>query len=484
VTLDTTVAGHRSICCKVHFRNLRWAVELPALNEMFAGLSLPCIIGGNRAKMRAGRFSYWAAEPKEVLTLNGDCKDPFEKLHQALGKYRLVEGVRPIPGQSLFCGGWAGFFSYDLGRFIEQLPKTAEDDLKVPLVRLCFYDKVIGYDHLKRHFWLMALEIEGDDQSPGQKLASLENILAEAQYAEPGSLEPADFEKVDLASVRCNMDKDYYIETTKKIKRYIYDGEVYQINFSQRFECDYRARAVELFHWQNRYNPSGQAAYIDCGDFQIVSASPEMFITITDGYISTTPIKGTRPRLVRTGLTRRVNRKNFIELLHSEKEKAELNMIVDLERNDLARICEPGTRQVVQPRTIEVCPTVYQGVATIAGRLRRELSFCDVLKAVFPGGSITGAPKVRAMEIIEETEPTARGLYTGSIGYICLDGGVSLNIAIRTIIIKAGIAFVQTGGGIVADSQPEAEWAETLTKARALLAGIASVNNSRPTGAG
>jgi para-aminobenzoate synthetase component 1 len=270
------------------------------------------------------------------------------------------------------------------------------------------------------------------------------------------------------------MDKDYYLKAIEKIKRYIYDGDVYQINFSQRFECDYGTRPIELFNWQNYFNPSPYAAYIDAGDFQIVSASPEMFITITDGTISTKPIKGTRPRINKTA----EDIKNFNELVDSEKEQAELNMIIDLERNDIARICEYGTRKVIQSRTIESYPTVFHAVATVAGQLRKEITFCDVLKAMFPGGSITGAPKIRSMEIIDETEPTARGAYTGSIGFLGIDGSVSLNIAIRTIIIRNNKAFAQTGGGIVADSDPQAEWTETITKARALLAGINAVQKN------
>jgi para-aminobenzoate synthetase component 1 len=167
-----------------------------------------------------------------------------------------------------------------------------------------------------------------------------------------------------------------------------------------------------------------------------------------------------------------VDARNFNELVNSEKEQAELNMIIDLERNDMARICKPGTRKVVQPRTIENYPTVFHAVATVAGQLKRKTTFCDILKAMFPGGSITGAPKIRSMEIIDETEPTARGVYTGSIGFLGIDGSACLNIAIRTIIIRNNMAFAQTGGGIVADSDPQAEWEETITKARALLAGI------------
>ncbi|MHC4759250.1 MAG: anthranilate synthase component I family protein, partial [Planctomycetota bacterium] len=184
------------------------------------------------------------------------------------------------------------------------------------------------------------------------------------------------------------------------------------------------------------------------------------------------PIKGTRPRAKDK---QAVNKRNFDELVKSEKEQAELNMIVDLERNDLARICKAGTRKVVQPRTIESYPTVFHAVATVAGELRDEVTLCDVLKAMFPGGSITGAPKISAMEIIDETEPTARGVYTGSIGFIGINGSSCLNITIRTVIITNQKAYIQTGGGIVADSNPEEEWQETLTKARALLAGIESL---------
>ncbi|MHC4488959.1 MAG: anthranilate synthase component I family protein, partial [Planctomycetota bacterium] len=221
----------------------------------------------------------------------------------------------------------------------------------------------------------------------------------------------------------------------------------------------------------------------DGGGFHIVSASPEMFMTIADGVVRTKPIKGTRPRIDEASKqplqAKQINIRNFNELLCSEKEQAELNMIIDLERNDVAKICKPGTRTVIQPRTIETYPTVFHAVATVAGQLRSEITFCDILKAMFPGGSITGAPKIRSMEIIDQTEPTARGVYTGSIGFIGIDGNTCLNIAIRTIIITGRKAIAQTGGGIVADSDPEAEWAETITKARALIAGIKATQSTK-----
>lgn len=477
MTAGTVTGTTKGVLCKLHYRKIRVSINLPALNEIYAGQESASILGGNRAKRDADRFSYWAASPKEVFEFRTGQENPFGKLARVLGKYKLEDAYdRHLPN-GIFCGGWVGYFGYELGRYIERLPEKTIDDLKMPLIRLCFHDKVICYDHIEGSFWLIALQLRGDIEKPEEKLASLEQLLAKAREISLPLPAAAELENIDFSQIRCNMDKDYYLETIKKIKRYIYDGDVYEVNFSQRFECDYSTKPIELYHWQNHHNPSGYAAYIDGGGFHIVSASPEMFITIADGVIRTKPIKGTRPRLNETdSQSKQINRKNFDELVKSEKEQAELNMIIDLERNDLVKICKYGTRYVVQPRTIESCPTVFHAVATVEGQLRQEISFCDILCAMFPGGSVTGAPKIRSMEIIDETEPTARGVYTGSIGFIGIDGNACLNIAIRTIIITNEKAFAQTGGGIVADSDPEAEWEETITKARALVAGIRSVS--------
>jgi para-aminobenzoate synthetase component I len=482
VTTGTSVKSRYRASCRLHYRRVRASADLSALSEVFAGLKSVSILGGNAAKANADGFSYWAAEPKDVFEFQMGQAEPFEKLQKMLSKYKIRDGeygLKMLPRRPIFCGGWIGYFGYELGRYIEKLPATTVDDIQTPLIRLCFYDRVIAYDHIEGDFWLCALQLPGDVEKPQDKLSALERLLGESRKMHVPHPARADLGGIDFSRIRCNMDKDYYLRTVEKIKRYIYDGDVYQINFSQRFECDYDVRPMELYHWQNRYNPSGYAAYIDATDVCIVSASPEMFITMADGVIRTKPIKGTRPRINETAADAfgagRVNAANFNELLHSAKEQAELNMIVDLERNDVAKICLPGTRTVVQPRTIETYPTVFHAVATVAGRLAGDVTFCDVLKAMFPGGSITGAPKIRSMEIIDETEPTARGVYTGSIGFIGIDGSVCLNIAIRTIIIRGRKAFAQTGGGIVADSDPHAEWDETITKARALLAGIQSV---------
>jgi para-aminobenzoate synthetase component 1 len=475
MTTTTLQTIKKQSACDLHSKIKSAEINLDSLSEVFSALPGVSILGGNSSKETADGFSYWMAMPKEVFEFHAGQTEPLEKLQKVLDKYKPTKP--PLPN-GIFTGGWVGFFGYELGSHLEPVSCTNTDELRLPMIRLCFYDRLIAYDHNKKSFQLITLELDNDTETPQQKLSFLETLLDKARDIRVPTPKSADIENTDFSRIRSNMTKDYYLSAFEKIKRHIYDGDVYQINFSQRFDCEYNARPIDLFHWQNRYNPSPYSAYIDAGYFQIVSASPEMFITVKDGIISTKPIKGTRKRLEETSAeTRRINAENLQQLIDSVKEKAELNMIIDLERNDLARLCVPGTRKVAQPRTIETYPSVFHAVATVAGKLRDDVNFRDILKAVFPGGSITGAPKIRSMQIINETEPTARGVYTGSIGYIGLDGSVCLNIAIRTIIIKNKSAYVQTGGGIVADSDPMAEWNETLVKARALLAGIAAVNH-------
>lgn len=476
-TVFKKVFDKRSVVYQLSSRRVKTSAEMPALSQLISERETPAVIGGNSAK---DGFSIWAANAKETFTFSSGEREPFEKLQSALNKYKLSQETGDELPKGMFRCGWIGYFSYGLGRYIEKIPATAVDDLGLGLIHLNFYDRAICYDHSEKAWWVIALEAQGENESGEEKLTSLERLLTEAESTAPVIPAAGSIEMVDLSKFKCNMSEDDYFDAIKKIKRYIFDGDVYQINFSQRFEGDYNVPAIDLFHWENKYNPSGYAAYIGGYGFSVVSASPEMFITIHDGVISTKPIKGTRPRLTSGARAKQINEVNFAELVQSEKEQAELNMIIDLERNDLARICKPGTRVVSQPRTIEVYPTVFHAVATVEGELKDANSpsvFCDVLKAVFPGGSITGAPKIRSMEIIDELEPTERSVYTGSIGYIGIDGSVCLNIAIRTVIITGSTAYAQTGGGIVADSDPQAEWDETITKARALLAGITAVNN-------
>jgi len=470
--------------CRLRCREVRSSADPSALSERFAGLDNPSILGGNPARAAAGRFSYWAAEPREVFEFRSGQSEPFARLDATLAKYRLdSDGGDDLP-RGMFCGGWIGYFGYELGRHIETLPAATADDLHLPLIRLCFYDRFIAYDSRRGTFWIVVLEMPNDSESPAEKIATQHQHLRRAREITVADPPPVDIERVDLAAAACNLTKEQYLAAVARIKRHIRDGDVYQVNFARRFRQRFASRPMQLFHWQNRYNPSGYGAYLDAGSFQVVSASPEMFVTIWDRTIYTRPIKGTRPRIhAACPGAERINAAYRRELWTSSKEQAELNMIVDLERNDLARICVPGTRRVVQPRAIEAHPTVFHAAATVGGTLRDDITFSDVLRAMFPGGSITGAPKIRAMEIIDALEPNVRSVYTGSIGFIGIDGTVGLNIAIRTVIIAGHEAFVHAGGGIVADSDPQAEWQETVTKARALLAGIRAIEDSQgPSG--
>ena len=463
--------------CRLISRKVSSNASLQSLTHLFAKRKHPAILGGNFADCDSNRFSVWCSQPLEIFEFKAGDKKPFDKLASALDRCKLDAADSNLPA-GMFCGGWIGYFSYDLGRYIEKIPHTAADDLPLPLIRLCFYDNAICFDHRHRCWYLLALKMDGDTASAENKIAKLEGILAKAEKIKLPDLPDANLDDINVSQIDCNMTRDFYIDALAKTKQYIRDGEVYQINFSQRFACPYEVEPAELYRWQNAHNPSPYAAYIGADNFTLVSASPEMFVTIDAGNVSTKPIKGTRPRHKKLEA---INQLNFTELVESEKDQAELNMIIDLERNDLTRFCRYGTIKVTQPRTIEAYPTVYHAVATVEGKLRRKEGsrgnqFCEILKAMFPGGSITGAPKIRSMEIIDELEPTQRSAYTGSIGFIGVDGNACLNIAIRTVIIAGKTAYVQTGGGIVADSDTDAEWDETITKARALLAGIAAVN--------
>lgn len=468
-----TANTQQVISCRPHSIQVSAKVSLSALSEVIAGKPLPAILGGNESVEGQSVFT---AEPAEVFEFSLQETQPFEKLLSVLSKYQLeIKGPDTFSG---FSGGWIGYFGYELGRFIEKLPAQAVDDLGFPIIRLAFYDKAILHDHQSGRFTLLTLEYSGQDQTPEQKFQRLRDWLGETAKAAVPASKTADMKMLEAEAIDSNMTKHRYLDAIAKIKHYIIEGDTYQINLSQRFETFFTGRPIDVFHWQNRYNPSPFAAYLAWDDKAIVSASPELFLQVENDVITTKPIKGTRPRNPLQPDNSHENTRHFHDLVLSEKEQAELAMIVDLERNDLARICKPGTRGVSCGRKIEIFPTVYHAVAVVNGRLAAPTGpqrVVDILKATFPGGSITGAPKIRSMEIIDELEPTARSVYTGSIGWIGLNGDLCWNIAIRTILIAGQRATIQAGGGIVADSDAEAEWQETMTKARALIAGVRAV---------
>ena len=455
-----------------------------------------------------GRFSFIGSDPFTILKTKGDLisvregvnersfrGNPFEVLRTLLGQYRVRgEGIGRFAAIRGWCGrgriaqgkpapllaGAVGFLGYDLNRFIERLPSRSLDDLGLPDCLLGFYDRVVIFDHVKKKLFIASTGLPETEPAPAarraalrakemaERIRALEGRSARQLDARGWMLDAglsSDPPTSHIQHLTSNFTREEYLEAISRAKEYIAAGDIYQVNLSQRLSADLPVPPFELYKRLRRINPAPFAGFLNFDGVTVVSASPERFLRLKGRMIETRPMKGTRPR----GKTPSEDRQLKEELLRSEKEKAELVMIVDLERNDLGRVSEAGSVRVKALRTLEMYATVFQTTATIVGRLREDRDRIDLLKACFPGGSVTGAPKIRAMEIIEELEPTKRGIYTGSIGYLGFDGDMDLNIVIRTFVIKKGKAFFQVGGGIVADSQPEAEYEETMVKARALI---------------
>ena len=379
--------------------------------------------------------------------------------------YKIGSFSSPIP----FCGGAVGYLSYDLCHFIEHLPSSAIDDLKLPESYFAFYDTILAFDNLDGKTYIVSTGFPelSETQRQVRARARLEQIkkrLSSPTTCAP-DIDPTSIKEKAKAVLKSNFTRDGYIEAVDKVREYIAAGDVFQVNISQRFVTDLTVPPFELYRRLRQVNPAPFGSYLNFDAVTIVSASPERFLRVDGDYVETRPIKGTRPR-----------GKNSIddaalaeELIHSSKDRAENVMIVDLERNDLGRVCQYGTVKVTELAMLESFPTVFHLTSTIVGKLQPGKTRFDLLKATFPGGSITGAPKVRAMEIIDELEPTRRSVYTGAIGYLGFNDSIDLNIVIRTFLIKNGKAYFQVGGGIIYDSDPEAEYQETMDKAKALI---------------
>lgn len=424
---------------------------------------------------KLGRFSIIVADPflvfkskgkrVEVLrdgnveVLNGN---PLNVLKKFFYKYQ----VEPTPELPTLTAGAVGYFGYDLGWQLEKLPSVAVDDLGLDDIYLGFYDWALIFDNLKKKNYICSTGLP-EENSRTRRLLAKERIkavksrLSQIKDRNPG-FPPAASNDSLLFS---NFKKTSYLYAVEKVKEYIASGDIYQANLSQRFTTEIKSRPYELYKRLRLLNPAPFASFHNLEDLAIVSSSPERFLRISGRDVSTRPIKGTRPR----GKTISEDKKLKNELLLSKKDRAELIMIVDLERNDLGRVCDYGSVRVDELIALEKYSTVFHLVSTVAGRLHKNKDHIDCIKACFPGGSITGAPKIRAMEILEELEPTKRGLYTGSIGYLGFNRETDLNIVIRTIIAKGDKIHFQVGGGIVADSMPENEYQETLDKAKALI---------------
>ena len=478
------------------------------------------------AKGTLGRYSFLTADPFAVVRSKGRrtevldrlagtgsevAEDPLEVVHALLGP----QVWDPVPELPPFQGGAAGYLAYDWGRVLERLPAPRHDDLALPDVVLGLYDWVLAWDHQLSRAWMISTglpETATADRArrAAQRVAmmrqrlqltavgrwSMPNGRAESGNAPPatevdrshegfGSPEmafparsaPAPSYPVDGGSwserlaLRSSFTHHGYLDAVARVREYILAGDIFQANVSQRFEAPLGELPWAFYRRLRARNAAPFAAYLDFPEAVVLSASPERFLRVdVAGHVETRPIKGTRPR----GLGPEHDAALGQALVESAKDRAENLMIVDLMRNDLSRVCRPGTVRVSELFALEHYATVHHLVSTVVGELAPGFSALDLLRGAFPGGSITGAPKVRAMEVIAELEPSQRGVYCGAIGYWSVTGALDTNIAIRTAVAVGDRVYFSAGGGIVADSDPEQEYRETLDKALGMIEALAT----------
>ena len=420
-----------------------------------------------------GRYSFVTFDPVATLRCdNQNGVDPFDALDDVVSRFGIESDEDALP----FIGGWVGYLAYEAGRFLERLPQQTQRDLDLPLAWFGLYDTLAIFDHLHERWHVAGVELPAEfaPHRPelAERLEHMESLITATadQPPPPVTIQPA--ARSDVLQNRAE-----YLRGVRRILEYIRAGDIYQANLTTRFGIPMSNNSIDLYRALRRHNPADYMAYLGCGDHQVLCSSPELFLHVEGDQVLTRPIKGTRARAGDAAEDRAV----MAELLASEKDLAELAMIVDLERNDIGRVCDEVS--VDWPPTVETYTTVHHLVADVRGRLGESNpqaegwvphadSVIDILRATFPGGSITGAPKIRAMEIIDELETVARGPYCGSIGYIGFNGRMAMNIAIRTMIVKDGRAYVHAGSGIVADSDPVSEYRETMAKAKGMLAAL------------
>ncbi|HET6278540.1 MAG TPA: aminodeoxychorismate synthase component I, partial [Candidatus Polarisedimenticolia bacterium] len=454
-------------------------VEPIDLLDRARGTRHPVLLHSSLTTHPGARFSIFACNPLCTLSIEGDRvtrqsesgerddrtvsgnPDPFAALRE-IAPSRTISNAAGLP----FLGGAIGYLGYPIRRSIEVLPGVAPDPAGLPDAWFGVYDAAVLFDHHEARVTLIASSVRGPDEPPAARIrrrfAALRRLLRQA--AEPrGRAAPRGNGKARHALAATTLEE--YVAKVRRALDYIAAGDIYQVNLSHRIVCPYEDDPVTLFRRLSERNPSPFAAFLDGGDFQIVSASPERFLSLRGDRARSAPIKGTRPR----GRTSRSDERLARELLESEKDRAENVMIADLVRSDLGRVCSPGSVRVDGLCRLESFATLHHLVSNVTGRVLPGRDRLDVVRALFPGGSMTGAPKVRAMEVIDELEGEERGIYSGCLGYLSCDGTLDFNIVIRTLVCRDGIAQFRVGGGIVAESQPLAEYRESLDKARALL---------------
>lgn len=428
-----------------------------------------------RVNISQGRYSFIGFDPFLIFESRGSTititengartsydGDPTAELRSYLKRYP----VKRNPAYPLFQGGAVGYFSYDFCHRYEKLPATTEDDLEVPDSLFLFVDTAILFDHIAERTVVVSTGYPESDSDSREKRAGMRaSDLARQVEAVDVCLPDLPQKQHRTPRIRSSFAKDQFEGIVRAAQEYIRAGDIFQVNLAQRLNAPLSLDPLTLYRLLAEINPSPFASYFNFGEISVVSCSPERLVQLEGRSVDTRPIAGTRPRGREEGADQELSQ----ELLLNEKERAEHIMLVDLERNDLGRVCEYGSIHVNELMVLEEYSHVFHIVSNVKGTLRKGLDALDVVRATFPGGTITGTPKIRSMEIIDELETTRRGLYTGSVGYLSFTGDMDLNIVIRTFVIKDGIAYFHVGAGIVADSNPEHEYFETLYKAQALL---------------
>ena len=438
---------------------------------------------------KIARYTFAGANPEEIFRYaNGACvlesptrivweeRDPISFLREHMARFRPVR----VPGLPPLVAGAIGYFSYDMVRLVERLPKRLRDDIGLYDAMLMFYRGLIAFDHVQHRLWVVRnVYTHGPGSLRTKYNAAVQEIRRTRELLEapvPGEKRETARTRQRLPKVQSNFQKQEYLAAIRRAKSYIRAGDIFQVVISQRFSAKTHSPPFDVYRELRALNPSPYLFYLHLNDVHVVGSSPEMLVKVQGREVIYRPIAGTRRRGVDEAEDLRLER----EMLTSEKERAEHIMLVDLGRNDLGRVCDYGTVNVDKLMIVERYSHVMHLVSSLRGRLREDVDCFDALMACFPAGTVSGAPKVRAMEIIEEFEKTRRGIYAGGILYLDFAGNLDSCIALRTMVIKNGVAHIQAGGGIVADSTPEGEFYESVNKSKALLRALEAAHSTPP----
>ncbi|MGI8461226.1 MAG: anthranilate synthase component I [Solirubrobacterales bacterium] len=451
-------------------------LKLRADAEVGAG---PCFLRESAEQGRFGRYSFLGFRPHAeirwaegtlTLTEAGETSesaeaDPYGAVARILKRYKLPEpGTVPAVPMPPFAGGAVGIFGYDLVRTVEDLGPPNPDPLGLPDLALMVCEVMLAFDHLKHELTVIAFDFSGG-AGEGRARAAIASVQAALALAVP-AIEPHEPREVEEFS--SNLTREQFEANVARIVEYVHAGDAFQVVPSQRFSAPQPVEAFSVYRGLRTINPSPYMYFLEFGDFQIAGASPESLVKVTGGVVETRPIAGTYPR----GASEEEDARNAEGLLNDPKERAEHVMLVDLGRNDLGRVSQYGTVKVEEFMQVEAYSHVFHIVSRVTGRLREDTSAIEALRSVLPAGTLSGAPKVRAMEIIDELEPHKRCSYGGAIGYAGFDGDLDTAIHIRTVVVKDGQVHVQAGGGTVADAKPDYEYRESLAKAEAVFSAI------------